>query len=530
MLNIEIIIGLLLVVAIGAVVAQRLAIPYPILLVLGGLVLGFIPNLPRVEIDPELIFLVFLPPLITSAAWYIPWQEFRTVFVSVFLLSTGLVLATTSIVAVVAHTIISGIPWSAAFVLGAVVSPTDAVAATAIAKALSVPRRIVILLEGESLVNDATGLVTYRFAQAAVVTGVFSFWKASAWFVVVALGGVIVGLAVGWLVTWIHRRLDESTIEVTFTILMSYASYLLAEQLGLSGVLAAMTLGLYHRWQSPEMLSPRTRIQTIAVWEFIVFILNGLIFVLIGLQLPIILDHLSGESITTLIWFGTLISATVLGVRLVWVFPGTYLARLLSRRLRESAPYPSWQQILIVGWAGMRGGISLAAALTIPLSTNNGTPFPERNLIIFLTFCVIFVTLVLQGLFLPTLIKWLKVVDDDSGIKREEMEARLQAAKAAMARIEELTNQDTNLASDQMIEWLRIQYKERICQYDTYCQAMNDGSYKQLAAFQSLQHEVLAAERSMVIKLRNQGIISDDVLHRIERDFDLESALLGSND
>ncbi len=524
--NIEIILGLLLVVAFLAVVAERLVIPYPILLVLGGLVLGFAPGLPKVEINPELIFVVFLPPLVTSAAWYIPLRDFRTVLVSVLLLSTGLVLATTSVVAVVAHTVLSGIPWSSAFVLGAVVSPTDSVAATAIAQRLGVPRRIVTILEGESLVNDATGLVTYRFAQTAVVTGVFTFWQAGVWFFLVAIGGVVIGLALGWLLAWIHNRLDESLVEVTLSILMSYGSYLLAEHLGVSGVLAAMTIGLYHRWKSPEILSSRTRIQAIAVWEFIVFILNGLIFILIGLQLPIILNSISGKSIPILIWSGIVISATVIGVRLLWVFPGAYLARVLSKQLRETDPSPSWERILIVGWAGMRGGISLAAALSLPLSINNGTPFPGRDLIIFLTFFVILVTLVLQGLTLPMLIRSLKVTEDGIEAEREEMEARLRAAEAAIARIEELTIQDNQLAQAEMVKWLQTQYKERIRRFSACCKAMDCGSYEQLTAIQAVQHQALAAERKMVVRLRNQGIISDEILHRLERDLDLEEARL----
>ena len=525
--NIEIILGLLLVVAFLAVAAQRMVIPYPILLVLGGLVLSFVPGLPRVQIDPELIFVVFLPPLVTSAAWYIPLREFRIVLVSVLLLSTGLVLATTSIVAIVAHAVLSGIPWSAAFVLGAVVSPTDSVAATAIAQRLGVPRRMVTLLEGESLVNDATGLVAYRFAQAAVVTGVFSFWQAGLWFFLLAIGGVLIGLALGWLLAWIHNRLDESLVEVTLSILMSYGSYLFAEHFGVSGVLAAMTVGLYHRWKSPEILSSRTRIQAIAVWEFIVFILNGLIFILIGLQLPIILNSISGKSIPILIESGVVISTTVIVVRLLWVFPGAYLARVLSQRLRESDPSPSWQRILIVGWSGMRGGISLAAALSLPLVINNGTPFPGRELIIFLTFFVILVTLVLQGLTLPMLIRWLKVQEDGIEAEREEMEARLRAAEAAIMRIEELTLQDEQLAQTQMVKWMQSQYQERIRRFSACCEAMDDGNYDQLAAIQNLQRQALAAERKMVIRLRNQGTISDEILHQIERDLDLEEARLG---
>ncbi len=524
--NIEIILGILLVVAILAVVAERIIVPYPILLVLGGLFLGFIPGLPKVEIDPELVFLVFLPPLVTSAAWYIPWNDFRANLRPILLLSTGLVVATISAVAVVAHAVISGVTWPVAFVLGAVVSPTDAVASTTIFQRLNVSRRIVTVLESESLVNDATGLVAYRFAVAAVLTGVFSIGEASLRFFLVGIGGVLIGLALGSIFAWMHRRLDDPSIEITMTILMSYASYLLAERLSLSGVLAAMTIGMYHRWQSSDLLSARTRVAAIAVWEIIVFILNGLIFILIGLQLPSILNTISGKLTATLLWDAVLISAVVIGVRLLWVFPAAYIPRFVSRRLRESDPYPPWQDVLLIGWTGMRGVLSLAAALALPLTTNNEISFPGRDLIIFLTFCLILVTLVLQGITLPLLIRYLKVTEDID-TEREEMEARLRTAEAAMARLQELTAQDNVLAESEMVEWLRTQYKDRIRRFSACCDAMDNGSYEQLAAFEHLQHEVLAAERKILSKLLKQGVINDKVLLRIERDLDLDEVRLG---
>lgn len=523
--EIELILGLLLVVAVLAVVAQRLAIPYPILLVLGGLALGFVPGLPHVELEPELVFVLFLPPILFSAAWYTSWRDFRFNLRPILLLAIGLVLATTSAIAVIAHAAIAGMEWSTAFVLGSIVSPPDAVAATAITQRLSVPRRIVTILEGESLINDATGLVAYRFAAAAVVTGVFSFWEASLRFFIMAIGGVLIGLALGWIIVKIHSLMNDSLVEITSTILMGFITYLLAERLGLSGVLAVVTLGLYYRRRSPEVLSATTRIQAIAVWDIIVFLLNGLIFILIGLQLPSILKDISEHSPTTLIWYAFLVSAIVIGVRLLWVFPAAYIPRLVSRRLRERDPYPSWQFLLLLGWCGMRGIVSLAAALALPLTTANGTPFPNRGLIIFLTFCVILVTLVLQGLSLPTFIRWLRVVED-ADIEREEMEGRLRAAEAALDRLDELIVNCTQV-EEEMIEWLRVQYKDRIRRVSACCVAMDRGIYGQLAAFRYLQQEVLAAERRTAIRLRNQGDINDEVLHRIERDLDLEEARLG---
>ena len=354
----------------------------------------------------------------------------------------------------------------------------------------------------------------------------FSIWEVSLQFFVIAIGGVLVGLAMGWLVVWVHRHLEDSLVEITTTILMSFVTYLLAENLGVSGVLAVVAIGIYHRRYSPEVLSPTTRLQTIAVWEIIVFLLNGLIFILIGLQLPTILEEISEYSTSTLVWYAVLISAVVIGVRLLWVFPAAYIPRMLSRRVRERDPYPSWQPILLIGWTGMRGVVSLAAALALPLVTSNGTPFPRRDLILFLTFCVILVTLVLQGLTLPMLIRWLKIVDDVS-IQREEMEGRLRAAEAAMVRLDELTAPDNLLAAPEMVEWLRTQYRDRIRRISACCVAMDRGSFNQLAAFRNLQREVIAAERKTAIRLRNQGVINDEVLHRIEHDLDLEEARLG---
>lgn len=524
--EIEIVLGLLFVVAVLAVVAQRLKIPYPILLVIGGLVLGFIPGLPKVELEPELVFALFLPPILTSAAWYTSWRDFQFNLRPILLLAIGLVLVTTTAVAMVAHLAIAGLSLPTGFVLGAIVSPPDAVAATAITQRLKVPRRVVTVLEGESLINDATGLVAYRFGVAAVVTGMFSFWEASLRFFLMGIGGVLVGLALGWVVVWIHRHIDDSLVEITTSILMSFFSYLLAERLGVSGVLAAVTIGLYHRRYSPEVLSPTTRIQTVAVWDIIVFLLNGLIFILIGLQLRTILEENSEYSLPTLIWYGVLISAVVIGVRLLWVFPAAYIPRMLSRSLRERDPYPNWQAILLIGWTGMRGIVSLAAALALPLVTANGTPFPQRDLILFLTFSVILFTLVLQGLTLPLLIRKLKIVEDGN-IEREEMEGRLRAAEAALDRLDEISTRNNALAGSEMVEWLRTKYNERIRRISACCVAIDRGSYDQLVAFRNLQHEVIAAERRTAIRLRNQGEINDEVLHRIERDLDLEETRLG---
>lgn len=527
--EIEIVIGLLFVVSVLAIVANRVAVPYPILLVLCGLGIGIAPGLPKVELEPDLVFLLFLPPLLTAAAWNTSWRDFRANIRSISLLAIGLVLATTVVVAIAAHTLIPGVPWAVAFTLGAIISPPDAVAATAITQRLKVPEGIITVLEGESLVNDATGLVAYRFAVATVTMGTFSLWEAGTQFFVMAIGGVLVGLGLGWVVVWIHRQIDDSLVEITTTLLACYAVYLIAEKLHVSGVLAVVANGIYHRWYSPQVLTPATRIQAIAVWNTVVFMLNGLIFVLIGLQLPSIMAVISAQAlpVPALIGQGILISLVVIIVRILWVFPGAYLPHWFIPQLRVHEGFPVWQQVAIVAWTGMRGVVSLAAALSLPVTLASGAPFPARDMVIFLTFCVILVTLVFQGLTLPFLIRVLKVseqVDSD----REEMEARRCAAEAALARLEELMQENTALAEADLAKWMQTQYQQRVRQYCALCDAMDIGNDEQVLAFQRLQREVVSTERQTVVRLRNQGVISDTVLQRIERELDLEEARLAS--
>jgi monovalent cation/hydrogen antiporter len=316
---------------------------------------------------------------------------------------------------------------------------------------LGVPRRVITIIEGENLTNDWTALVFYRFAVAAVISGTFSLWEAGVRFLLTGLGGLVIGLVVGWLIANVRRRIEDSLIEVTISLFTGYAAYLTAEEIGASGVIAAVTAGIYLGWHSPTLTSPSTRIQAFSVWELLQFLLNAVLFVLIGLQLPNVLEGISGREAGTLIWWGLMVSAVVIVTRLVWVFVLTYLPRYLSRQLLKRDPYPGWRNISVLAWSGMRGAVSLAAALAIPLTTASGNPFPERDLIIFLTFCVILATLVLQGLSLPKLIRALKVEDDGSG-EKEETKARSKIAQAAVARIDELALED----------WVREDSAERM--------------------------------------------------------------------
>jgi monovalent cation/hydrogen antiporter len=536
--EIEAILVLLAAVATLATLANRIKVPYPILLVLGGLVLGFVPGLPRVELDPDVVFLLFLPPLLYVSALFTSWRDFRANLRPISLLAVGLVLMTTCAVAAVAHWAIE-LPWAAAFALGAIVSPTDAIAATAVAQRLGVPRRIVTILEGESLVNDATGIVAYRIAVGAVVAGTFSLWEAGVQFVVGAFGGIAVGLAVGWAVVWARRHVSEDpSVQNTVSLLTPFAAYLLAEEpshylwhdllhlpgeFHFSGVLSVVVAGLYLGRRAPYVISPETRLQGYAFWELVTFLLNGLIFSLIGLQLGSIVGGLSEYSATTLVLFGGLISLTVILVRIVWVFPATYVPRWASRSIRERDPSPPWQAVSVVSWTGMRGVISLAAALALPLTTATGAPFPERDLILFLTFCVILATLVVQGLSLPGLIRAFGLEDDGSQ-DREEIIGRIEVAEAALARIEELLEE--NWVREDTAERLRGIYNYRRSRFSARVDGDEDGLEERSAAFQRLLRDLLQTQRRVLIELRNEGKIGDEAMHRIERDLDLEESRL----
>jgi CPA1 family monovalent cation:H+ antiporter len=511
---VEIFVGLLLAVAVLALVARRLHIPYPILFLVGGLLIGWIPGIPKVRLDPELVFLFFLPPLLFPAALFTSWRDFRANLRPISLLAVGLVLFTTVIVAWLAHHFMK-LPLAAGFVLGAIVSPPDAIAATAIAERLNVPRRIVTILEGESLVNDATALVAYRFAVAAVVTGSFSLVSASAEFFIVGIGGILIGLAVGWLAVWFHKRVDDPPIEITVSLLTPFVAYLSADGLGLSGVLAVVAAGLYLGWRMPEILSYRTRLQAGPVWETLEFLLNGFVFILIGLQLPAVLSGLpeSGYSSGKLVVYALMISLAVIVIRILWVFPAAYLPRLIFKSLRAQDPYPNWRHVTIIAWTGMRGVVSLAAALALKEN------FPGRDLILFLTFAVILATLVLQGLSLPLLIRRLGIKDDGSA-RKEELEARLKANRAALDHLKKIA--ELNPAKADALERLRVEYEDHIRQVEGD-EPKNAGTPLRLfsSEYERLSHEALQEERKTILQLRNKSVISDEVLRRIQRDIDL---------
>jgi Na+/H+ antiporter len=517
-----VLLALLAAVAGLMVLAPTLRIPYPILLVLGGLVLGFVPGVPEVTLPPQLVLVGVLPPLLYSGGFFTGLRELRANARPIALLSLGLVAVTMTVVAVVAHAAIDGLGWPAAFVLGAVVAPTDPIAATAIARRLGVPRRLVTIVEGESLVNDASALVLYRAAVVAVVSGTFSFWDASLRFVGSVAGGVAVGLVVGWLVALVRIRLDNIPAEIAISLLTGYLAYIPAQALHVSGVLAAVTVGVYLGWRSPELSTPAMRMQGNAVWETLLFLMNALLFALVGMQLRPILDALSGRSTGGLIRDAVLVTATVMLVRIAWIFPFTYGPRWAFRSVRERDPYPPWQYPAAISWMGMRGAVSLAAALALPLETDSGAPFPARALIIFLAFTVILGTLVVQGLSLPGVIRLLRL-EDDGLEEKENAKARIYAAEAALARLDELAGEDW--VRDDTAERMRGLYTFRRSRFEA--RFGEDDSIEQRSAdYQRLRRELLEAERAAVVALRREGRIADEVMRRIERDLDLEDTRL----
>lgn len=516
---------ILLLIAVLALVAfaRKLVIPYPILLVIGGLVLGLIPGVPTLRLDPDVVFLVFLPPILWSAAYFTSWRDFRSNLRPITLLAVGLVLATTAAVAVVAHIWLPGLGWAGAIALGAIVSPPDAVSATAVAKRLGLPRRAVTILEGESLVNDATALILYRAAVMAAVSGTFIFSETVVDFFVAAGVGVVVGLLVGVAARWALKLMRDSFSEIAITLLSPYIAWVLAEQAHASGVLACVAGGLYLRQHFSEAVAPTTRIQAKAVWDFLVFVLNGFIFILIGLQLGALREAIPSGMFVPLMLTGALVSVTAIVVRLIWVPLAAWIPRLLSPSLRARDPMPALPSLFLIGWTGMRGIVSLAAALALPLTTAAGVPFPFRAEIILITFSVILATLVLQGLSLGPLIRALNLKEDGS-LEREEMQAREHAATAALVRLDEVANEGWSVPEH--LDQMRVHYGDRVQRYT------KDGTAPECTAeaievFQRLRHETLTAERLAVIRLRNDGIISDDVLHRLEHELDVEALQLG---
>jgi Na+/H+ antiporter len=519
--DVEVILVLLLAaVVVLSAAARAINVPYPIVLVVGGALLGLTGGLPQIALDPELVLVIFLPPLLYSSAFFANLNDLRANLRVISLQSIGLVLATVLVVAVVAHELIDGMSWPVAFTLGAIVGPTDAVAGTQIARRLGLPRRQISVLEGESLLNDASALVAYRIARMAVTSTVaFSALEAGWEFLWKATGGIALGLAIGWAIVQVRKRLNDPVLENTIGLLSAYAAYVPAEQLEVSAVLAAVTVGCYVGWQAPRIASPATRLMGFGMWELLQFLLNAFLFVLIGLQLPFILEGLEGTATSTLLGYGAAVSAAVVLTRLLWSHSIVWVIRGLDRRASQRARRVGWRPRTVLAWCGMRGAVSLAAALALP------TNFPQRDLILFLTFTVIFVTLVLQGLTLPVLIRALGVVDDGGQEATEELRARLLATQAALVRIDELGAEQWT--RDDTIERMRGAYEYRRRRLKARAGKIEDDGFEDRSvAYQTIVREVLEAQRAEIVRLRNEGAISNELMHRIERELDLEDQRL----
>ena len=517
---------LLLFVVIFAVLARKLNTPYPIVLVVAGLLLSFIPGIPRISLSPDVVFLVVLPPLLYSAAWLTNWRDFKLQMVSILLLAFGLVGFTVVGVAEAARWAFPGFDWRLGCVLGAVIATTDAIAATSIAKRVGLPQRIVDILEGESLVNDATGLLALEFAIAMVVEGrTPGLGEGFMRLAYLVGGGLVIGLLIGLVVEWFERRIDDAPIEIVISILTPYTAYLAAESAHSSGVLAVVACGLYLSRQSSEFFSPAVRIQAWAVWDSLTFAVNGLVFVLIGLQLPYVLAGIRGYGRGRLLLYGALFSGIVIVLRLLWIYPGAHVAYFIRTRiLRQSYALPSAKQIFVVGWTGMRGVVALAAAIALPEVLANGAPFPQRNMIVFLTFCVILVTLVLQGLTLPPLIRALGLAGK-GGDDGEEDEARRIITSTALSHLESARAEDLEDFAA-VYDDLARRYTHRLASLNKENGEESGMTNRELGRYRKILSELLRVERKTAVRLRNEGRINDEVLRKIEHELDLSETRL----
>ena len=518
---------LFFVVAFG-LLARRLGLPYPIVMVIGGLLLSFLPGIPNLTLNPDLVFMVVLPPLLYAAAWTTSWRDFRYNLASILLLAFGLVGFTVLGVALAAPRVFDGFDWRLGFVLGAVVAPTDAIAATSIARRVGLPSRIVDILEGESLINDASGLLALQFATAILVRnevpGLSSGALTFLWLIV---GGVGLGLAFAWIIDRVERRIDDGPIEITLSILVPYAVYLGADRIHASGVLAVVSCGLFLSRGSSRFFSPAVRIQAWSVWEALNFVLNGFVFVLIGLQLPMLRAAIHGYDLSTLLTYGALFSAILILLRLFWVFPGSAVAWLIRTRfLHQNESFPSRRSIFVVGWTGMRGVVSLAAALALPAVLADGSPFPHRDLIVFLTFCVIFVTLVLQGLTLPPLIRAVGLARA-AAPNCEEKQARRIVIEAAVSHLANAKGKDRKEFAE-LYEDLARHYSQRLASLEAG--ENDDGDGADHARHVTLELEALRVERETAIQLRDEGRINDEVLRRLERELDFSESRITGRD
>jgi monovalent cation/hydrogen antiporter len=520
--TIQTILFLLAVLVVVAVAARRLNTAPSILLVAAGIGLALIPGLPRIELAPELVLLGILPPLIYAAGVAMSWREFRFNLRPITLLAFGCVIFTSGAVAAAVHFLL-GMPLALGFVLGAIVAPTDAVAPLAIVRSLGLPRRLIVVLEGEGLANDATALVVYRFAVAAVATGVFSLPRASGTFALIVVGEVAYGIAVGWLSLRLRRWANDPRVEITMSLMTPYAAFLVPAHIGGSGVLATVAAGLYVSWSGPLLIPAATRLQGIFFWDLLVYLLEGIVFLVTGMETRALLEHMDAAVLRELVIAVPLTVAVIVFARFVWVYPATYLPRWLSPALTRRDPLPPWQWIFLLAFVGVRGVVSLAAALAIPLTTATGASFPRRDLILFITFGVIVVTLIGQGLMLPAVVRWLALPHDAEDERRREQDAeiaaRLQALEVAQGRLDGLAADGET--APEVVALLRTRNDHRAGQVPRDADGHNT-----IAAAVELRADLIAAEREYLFRMLQEGKITDEARRRIERELDLEEESL----
>ena len=523
----QVLLILLAVLAGTALVARRIDVAPAILLLLAGIALAFVPGMPAVELPPQLVLLVVLPPLIYSASVAMSWREFKFNLRPIILLSVGCVIFTATAVAVATHYLI-GLPWNIGFLLGAIVAPPDVVAPLAIARKLRLPRRILVVLEGEGLANDATALILYRFALAAIATGLFSLPKATGEFAAIVAIEVLFGAAVGWLSLRVRHRARDPQIEITLSLITPYLAYWVPEHFGGSGVIATVACGLYISWNGPLWISSATRLQGIFFWDLVIYLIEGMLFLLTGAQMRSLFERSKAFSLDEVLLAIGLVAGMIIIARFAWVFPATYLPRLI-KRLRIRDPSPPWQWVFVLAFTGVRGAVSLAAALALPFALPGGDAFPYRDLIQFVTFGVILITLVGLGLGLPLVVRWLGIAeagrDEHKAELESEIAARREALGVALQSLDDIT--DDRELSDEVVKLLRARHETRFNQLpDSLDPDVDDVS----AAGIELTRELIAAERKFIHTLLREGRITDEIRRRIERDLDLEEASLANRE
>ncbi|KAB2352732.1 Na+/H+ antiporter [Actinomadura rudentiformis] len=509
--------------------SRRWGLSAPLVLVVAGLLFTFIPGVPGFELDPEFVLYVFLPPLLFSAAWQISYYNLRENVRPIGLLSFGLVLFTTFVVGYSAYYLVPDLPLAAAFVLGAIIAPPDAVAAVSVAQRLGLPRRTVTILVGESLFNDATALTAFRVAVAAAAGAGFTLLDGTGRFLFAAVAGAAIGLVLGPPLHWLRTRLNDPIVENGVAVLAPFAAYLIAEALHASGVIAVVVSGLYlgHRFTESAAV---TRIIGHAFWKVVIFILESVVFLVIGLQLPAVLDGVSGYGWASLMWWAVAIFAITVVTRFVWVFPAAFLPRLLSARIREKEAWYGWRGPVVVSWAGMRGVVSLAAAFAVPILTSSREPFPGRDLILFLTFTTVLATLLVHGMTFPMLIRRLGVgsADEEYTDRVAEAGAQHAAAKAALERLEELVAAEPKAIDETVTERLRQLAEHRqLRAWERLGGGTGpEGEEVPTSTYRRLRREMLAAERQVFIQMRDERRLDDEVMNRVLHELDLEEAAL----